>query len=258
MGVLDDWEKVATDAELSELKKSVSDGKTAVAGAITDKGIITSAADTFATMADNIGQISTLATETADATATAAQILSGKRAYVKGSPVVGTMPNNGGPSAAISSGSLRAGYTTGGSITNLLASNIKKGVVIGGIVGQLSENTVKLSQIAAEEYRMKYQINDTGNNYIYSYQGSTLTIYTSIPIKAVYASGTYCSFFWAVNAFSGDKYTFSLNSTNTASFQRACFDCTVSASGLSFTVRGTRENGFFVSDQSPATIYVFG
>ncbi len=69
MGVLNDWEKVATDAELSELKKSVSDGKKSVAEAITDKGIITATDAAFATMADNIGQISTLATETADATA---------------------------------------------------------------------------------------------------------------------------------------------------------------------------------------------
>ncbi len=133
----------AVVTEVNELKKSVSDGKTAVAGAITDKGIITSAADTFATMADNIGQISTLATETADATATAAQILSGKRAYVKGSPVVGTMPNNGGPSTAISNGSLKAGYTTGGDIANLAAVNIKQGINIGGIVG-----TCKPLQIA--------------------------------------------------------------------------------------------------------------
>ena len=72
MGVLNDWEKVATDAELSELKKSVSDGKKSVAEAITDKGIITATDAAFATMADNISQISTLATETADATATAA------------------------------------------------------------------------------------------------------------------------------------------------------------------------------------------
>ena len=125
MGVLNDWEKVATDAELSELKKSVSDGKKSVAEAITDKGIITATDAAFATMADNISQISTLATETADATAIAAQILSGKRAYVKGAPVVGTMPNNGGGSAAISSGSLKAGYTSGGAIANLVASNVK-------------------------------------------------------------------------------------------------------------------------------------
>lgn len=86
-------------------------------------------------MASNIGRISTLATETADATATAAQILSGKRAYVKGSPVVGTMPNNGGPSTAISNGSLKAGYTSGGAIANLVAENVRQGVSVGGIIG---------------------------------------------------------------------------------------------------------------------------
>ena len=159
MGVKDDWIKVASAAglqdvttEIENLKKSVSDGKTLVAEAITDKGIITATDAAFATMADNISQISTLATETADATATAAQILTGKRAYVKGSPVVGTMPNNGGPSAAISSGSLKAGYTTGGSITNLLASNVKKGVVIGGIVGSLSTLQIQEGTDSAFSY----------------------------------------------------------------------------------------------------------
>ncbi len=149
-GVLNSWVKAASDAglqdvttEIDKLKKSVSDGKTAVAGAITDKGITTATDAAFATMADNIGQISTLATETADATATAAQILSGKRAYAKGSPVLGTMPNNGGVSAAISSGSLKAGYTTGGSIANLVAGNIKQSVNIGGVVGNLKTNDSK-------------------------------------------------------------------------------------------------------------------
>ena len=142
MGVKDEWNKGANteqlgnvQAEVDALKKSVSDGKKSVAEAITDKGIITATDAAFATMADNISQISTLATETADATAIAAQILSGKRAYVKGAPVVGTMPNNGGVSAAISSGSLKAGYTSGGAIANLVASNVKQGVNIGGIIG---------------------------------------------------------------------------------------------------------------------------
>ena len=47
------------------------------------------------------------------------------------------MPNNGGSSAAISGGSLKAGYTTGGAIANLMAGNIKQGVNIGGVVGTL-------------------------------------------------------------------------------------------------------------------------
>jgi hypothetical protein len=50
----------ATDVEgaLSELFTSVSDGKTLIAAAITDKGVSTSATDPFSTMATNIGSIS--------------------------------------------------------------------------------------------------------------------------------------------------------------------------------------------------------
>ena len=66
MGVKDEWNKGANteqlgnvQAEVDALKKSVSDGKKSVAEAITDKGIITATDAAFATMADNIGQIST-------------------------------------------------------------------------------------------------------------------------------------------------------------------------------------------------------
>ena len=44
---------------ISELFTSVSDGKSAIAAAITDKGVPTSPTDTFATMAANIGAIET-------------------------------------------------------------------------------------------------------------------------------------------------------------------------------------------------------
>ena len=45
------------DGRLDELFQSVSDGKTLVANAITDKGVPTSSTDTFATMASNIRNI---------------------------------------------------------------------------------------------------------------------------------------------------------------------------------------------------------
>ena len=46
------------EGALSELFTSVSSGKTLIAGAITDKGVETSATDTFSTMATNISSIS--------------------------------------------------------------------------------------------------------------------------------------------------------------------------------------------------------
>lgn len=42
---------------ITQVKKSVSDGKSKVASAITDKGVATEAADTFDRMAENIGKI---------------------------------------------------------------------------------------------------------------------------------------------------------------------------------------------------------
>ena len=50
---------LALDSDVEELKKSVSDGKTLVAGAITAKGITTATDATFQEMADNIGEIET-------------------------------------------------------------------------------------------------------------------------------------------------------------------------------------------------------
>lgn len=44
--------------EMEEVKKSVSDGKSKVASAITDKGVATEATDTFDVMANNIRKIS--------------------------------------------------------------------------------------------------------------------------------------------------------------------------------------------------------
>ena len=103
----------------------VSDGKKMVANAITDKGVSTSETATFATMAENISAI--LQLDTSDATANAAQLLSGYTAYARGSKISGSMANRGAVTSTLNCGNsytIPAGYHNGsGKVTaNSLAS----------------------------------------------------------------------------------------------------------------------------------------
>jgi len=84
--------------------------------------------------------------DTSDANVIAGQILAGLYAYVNGVKLTGTMPNNGTPTATITTqggvATIPAGYNPGGTITanmtNLVASVITSGNVVGGITGTAS------------------------------------------------------------------------------------------------------------------------
>lgn len=117
--------QLGTKSDFDQCFQSVSEGKSIVAAAVTDKGVQTAADSTFQQIADNIEAISQL--DTSDANATSSQILSGYSAYVNGSKVTGTMTNCGAVTSSLNCGgsyTIPAGYHNGsGRVTaNSLAS----------------------------------------------------------------------------------------------------------------------------------------
>ena len=91
--------------------------------------------------------------DTAGATASASDILTGKTAFGASGSVSGSMANNGSTSGTISTKAgtvtIPAGYTSGGTVSissteqsKITASNIKSGVTLLGVAGSLALPTI--------------------------------------------------------------------------------------------------------------------
>ena len=122
---------------------------------------------------------STKDSDTSDATAQPAEILSGKTAYARGTKLTGTMPNNGAVDATIDSKddvyTVPQGYHDGSGTVQIddvekakiIASNIKAGVEILGVTGEYSGEAISAQSKSVDATKNPLTVlPDTGYDYL--------------------------------------------------------------------------------------------
>ena len=160
---------------IDQLFTSVSNGKSQIASAITDMGVSTSANDSFAQMATNIGNIETGPDwSEVESPAGAAQILAPYQTYDSSNKLIkGTITSKGAQtytpktvSQTIAKGQYLSGNQTIQGDENLKASNIKSGVSIFGVSGSYTGNRGEITSIRQSGNSITFYTDITLQSYI--------------------------------------------------------------------------------------------
>ena len=146
---------------------------------VTDGDQILSGQSAYGRDGEKITGTCTYDADTSDATASASEILLGETAYVNGSKLTGTMPNNGAVSGTIDDVStpynIPAGYHDGSGTVEIdsteaakiIPENIKDGVEVLGVTGTYTGEGVTAQAKTATPYTTQQVIlPDSGYDYL--------------------------------------------------------------------------------------------
>lgn len=154
-------------------------------------------------------------TFTGDATATAAQMLSGVIAYVKGNKIVGTMANRGAPTNGLNCGgvyNIADGYYSGGSITaNSLASqtpaNATAAQILAGYTAWVNGNLINGNSPNFQQNVGSFTIAPKQTGSINLGFIPDILILKISTTAALYDLYIYCNLFSITSKKSGGSYT---------------------------------------------------
>lgn len=126
---------------------------------------------------------------TSDATASVSEILATKTAYVRGTKLTGTMPNNGGVTGTISTKAgqytVPQGYHDGsGKVSiasaeqaKIIAGNIKNGVTILGVTGTYGGEEINVqTKSASPTFEEQTILPDSGYDYLSQVDISAISV----------------------------------------------------------------------------------